>query len=94
MYGGCIIPYNLAKDESFVDLSEGETIINYTYHLPSNLKKFKEEYESWIIDRGFDLEKIKIMTALIFLNMSPLHDDNFGKMLWFKSIEMLSDVPQ
>jgi len=34
------------------------------------------------------------MTALIFLNMSPLHDDNFGKMLWFKSIEMLSDVSQ
>lgn len=94
LYGGCIIPYNLAKDESFVDLSEGETIISYTYHLPSNLKKFKEEYESWIIDRGFDLEKIKIMTALIFLNMSPLHDDNFGKMLWFKSIEMLSDVSQ
>ena len=94
LYGGCIIPYNLAKGESFVDLSEGETIISYTYHLPSNLKKFKEEYESWIIDRGFDLEKIKIMTALIFLNMSPLHDDNFGKMLWFKSIEMLSDVPQ
>ena len=58
----------------------------------SNLKKFKEEYESWIIGRGFDLEKIKIMTALIFLNMSPLHDDNFGKMLWFKSIEMLTNV--
>jgi NDP-sugar pyrophosphorylase family protein/mannose-6-phosphate isomerase-like protein (cupin superfamily) len=92
LYGGCIIPYNLAKSESFVNLSEGETIINYTYHLPSNLKKFKEEYESWIIGRGFNLEKIKIMTALIFLNMSPLHDDNFGKMLWFKSIEMLTNV--
>jgi hypothetical protein len=24
--------------------------------------------------------------------MSPLHDEKFGKMLWFKSIEILTNV--
>jgi len=43
------------------------------------------------MDNGFDLEKIKLITGLIYLNMSPLHDGNFGKMLWFKSIEILDE---
>jgi hypothetical protein len=41
---------------------------------------------------GFDLNKVKLITALIFLNMSPLHDEKFSKMLWFKSIEMLYEL--
>jgi hypothetical protein len=34
---------------------------------------------------------VKLITAIIFLNMSPLHDEKFGKMLWFKAIELLSE---
>jgi hypothetical protein len=55
------------------------------------LAKFKDIYEEWIITNGFDLNKVKLLTAIIFLNMSPLHDGKFGNMLWFKSIEMLYD---
>ena len=40
----------------------------------------------------YGLNRIELMTAIIFLNMSPLHSTNFSKMLWFKSIEMLSNV--
>jgi hypothetical protein len=36
------------------------------------------------------LNRVKLITGLIFLNMSPLHDEKFAKMLWFKSIEILS----
>lgn len=92
LYGGCLIPYNLMKDSNFVKINEGSTIINYTFNLPNSLKQFKPEYEKWIIKNGYDLGKIKLITSLIFLNMSPLHDEKFSKMLWFKSIELLSDV--
>jgi len=54
--------------------------------------KFKSVYEDWIISNNYDLNKVKTITALIFLNMSPLHDEKFGKMLWFKCIEILSNV--
>ena len=63
-------------------------VLNYV----DELSQFKNEYEKWLMDEGFDLNKIKLMTAIIFLNMSPLHSKNFSKMLWFKSIEMLSNV--
>jgi len=92
LYGGCIIPYNLMKDENSIKLYEGSSVISYSYNVPANLTKFKEEYEKWIINQGFDLNKIKLITAIIFLNMSPLHDEKFGKMLWFKSIEILTNV--
>ena len=91
LYGGSIIPYNIMKDESHISLIEGSTVINYSYPVSKNLNEFRKYYEKWIIENGFNLDKIKLITAIIFLNMSPLHDDKFGKMLWFKSIELLSD---
>lgn len=92
LYGGCIIPYNLTKKDSFVKCKEGVSFVEYEYETPKNLQTFKKTYEKWIVDKGFDLEKVKLITAIIFLNMSPLHSDNFSKMLWFKSIEILTDA--
>tara|TARA_R110000796_G_scaffold140149_4_gene256289 strand:- start:1521 stop:3437 length:1917 start_codon:yes stop_codon:yes gene_type:complete len=92
LYGGCIIPYNLAKNDDFIRYTEGVAIIDYGFNVPDELSQFKNEYEKWLINKGYDLNRIKLMTAIIFLNMSPLHSTNFSKMLWFKSIEMLSNV--
>ena len=80
------------KQENSIRLSEGDTVVNYSYDNLKTLSKFKSVYEDWIITNNYDLNKIKTITALIFLNMSPLHDENFGKMLWFKCIEILSNV--
>jgi len=89
LYGGCIIPYNKMKNEDNISFIEGEYSIKYSYEISNNLNLFKKEFEEWVVNIGFDLDKIKLITALIFLNMSPLHDEKFSKMLWFKSIEML-----
>jgi NDP-sugar pyrophosphorylase family protein/mannose-6-phosphate isomerase-like protein (cupin superfamily) len=92
LYGGTIIPYDMMKEDNFITLIEGSTIVNYSYNISKNLYKFKEYYEEWIVNEGYDLNKIKLITAIIFLNMSPLHDEKFGKMLWFKSIELFSEL--
>ena len=41
---------------------------------------------------GYDLNKIKTITSLIFLNMAPLHEKEFGDLLFFKSKEMLQGL--
>jgi choline kinase/mannose-6-phosphate isomerase-like protein (cupin superfamily)/thiamine kinase-like enzyme len=89
LYGGCIIPYNKMKDENNIHYLEGDYMIKYSYDISDKLSSFKVEFEEWVIKMGFDLDKIKLITGLIFLNMSPLHDEKFSKMLWFKSIELL-----
>lgn len=91
LYGGIIIPYNLMKKNDAIQFSEGSSVINYSYPVNARLSEFKNHYENWLSENGFDLNKVKLITGIIFLNMSPLHDDIFSKMLWFKSIEILSE---
>jgi len=92
LYGGCVIPYNLMKDENSIKLSEGSTVVEYSYKVTDSLQHFRVDYEKWLITNGFDLTKVKLITALIFLNMSPLHDEKFGKMLWFKSLQLFNEL--
>lgn len=92
MYGGLMIPYDLMKDEDKINYKEGSYSINFSYPISENLTKFKRVYEKWITQNGYDLNKVKLITGLIYLNMSPLHDGKFGKMLWFKSIEVLDTI--
>ena len=91
LYGGTIIPYNLMKEEDAIKFYEGSTIVTYNYRISEDLHEFRGKYKEWLISNGFDLDKVKLITAIIFLNMSPLHDEKFGKMLWFKAIELLSE---
>ena len=91
MYGGCIIPYDKMKNEDNITFVQGDYSVTYSYDVSTDLTKFKDTYEEWIINNGFDLNKVKLITGLIYLNMSPLHSNKFNKMLWFKSIEMLYD---
>lgn len=91
LYGGILIPYNLMKDDSKINYEEGSYYVQYDYPVSKNLFKFKSTYETWLLTNGYDLNIVKLITGLIFLNMSPLHEGKFGKMLWFKSIEMLNE---
>ena len=91
LYGGTLIPYDLIKEEDAIKFYEGSTVVNYDYYIGEDLHEFRDYYEHWLLDNGYDLNKVKLITAIIFLNMSPLHDEKFGKMLWFKSIELLSE---
>lgn len=92
LYGGSIIPYNIMKQEDAIEYSEGVTTVNYDYNTSTELYKFRKLYEKWIISNGYSLEKVRLITGIIFLNMSPLHEEKFAKMLWFKSLEILNEV--
>lgn len=91
LYGGILISYNQMTNENNIKITESGNTVEYEYNTPDDLIKFKTEFENWAADLGFSLNHIKIITALIYLNMSPLHDDKFSKLLWYKCIQMLSD---
>ena len=72
----------------FVD----QNIVNYDYESQPILNEFKPIYERWIKDNNYDLDKVKLITSIIFLNMAPLHETEFGNLLFFKSKQMLQDI--
>ena len=47
------------------------------------LTNCRENYHGWIINNNLDLKKVKVLTALIWLNMSPLHDYKMGEFLYY-----------
>lgn len=65
---------------------ENQNEIRCDVNIPFINIKCKEIYENWLLQNNYDLNKINIITSLIWLNMAPLHvyplNDflfNFGK---------------
>lgn len=48
-----------------------------------NLVLCQEVLFKFIADRGYDLEKVKLLSSIIWLNMSPLHHYPFNKFLFY-----------
>lgn len=88
LYGGVLISYQLIKDGLFSFDMSGSSVY-YNYHIKSDLIEAKEEFESFLEENNFDLNKVRIITALIFLNMAPLHKDSFNLLLYFMGKNML-----
>lgn len=92
MYGGILMSYKLMKDSSNFSCYVDEEMVTYDYKSESKLEQFKLVYEKWVVDNGYDLDKIKTITSFIFLNMAPLHEKEFGDLLFFKSKQMLQEL--
>ena len=61
--------------------------------ISDNLNNCRKKLHEWIIFNGFDLKKVNTITAIIWINMSPLHDYkmgeflfNFGKLNLYKAL--------
>ena len=92
MYGGILMSYKLMKDDKNFSCFIDENVVNYTYKSEPVLNTFLPIYENWITKNGYDLNKVKTITSLIFLNMAPLHEKEFGNLLFFKSKQMLQEL--
>ena len=89
------IYYDLAKLEHALFVN-GEIIRNkkysvkiiknkvfYTISQKKNLQIFRKHFHKYIKNRKYDLEKVKILSALIYLNIAPLHDYPYNEFLFY-----------
>lgn len=88
MYGGMIISYQLIKEGMFSFDMSGSSVY-YNFYVKNDLLEAKEIYENFLKKNGFDLQKIKTMAGIIFLNMAPLHRDPFDHLLFFLGKAMI-----
>ena len=92
LYGGLVFSYNLLKDESNYTIETEGISVRYSYSHNLLLDTFRKEYEAWIFKHHYDLQKVKRLTALIFLNMAPLHERELGDLLFYKAKCLLEDL--
>ena len=85
---GLIISHELIAKDLFEAKWEGNEI-TYDFTRKQSLIECENYYHKWIVKNGFDLKKVKLITALIFLNISALHDFPYVLVLYALGKQML-----
>jgi dTDP-glucose pyrophosphorylase len=89
------IYYDFAKLEHAL-LVNGEIIRNKQYNVKitrnnvkykittkKNLMNFRNYFHKYLITNGYDLNKVKLLSSLIYLNIAPLHDYPYNELLFY-----------
>ena len=88
LYGGMNLSYQAIKNNK-LSFEMTSNKVYYGYDMHSSLMEAKDVFEKFILDNGFDLKKIKILTGIIYFYMSPLHHDPFDHFLFFLGKTMI-----
>ena len=91
LLGGILINYKKIKMNKFIFEEKKNKISYKILEDHSILKNNFQTLYRYIIKERLNLKKIYTLTALIYLNMSPLHHYPFDKILFGLSKEILSD---
>jgi len=98
IYGGLLLPYNLLKLPTEMDakleiVPDHGPLITYSYKVPQSLKQFKVDYKVWVKHQlKIPFETLRAVTALIYINMAPLHDKKTQLILIGLAAELLNEV--
>ena len=88
LYGGIILNYDYIK-LNLLSYSENEHGIFFDFAQRFQADNYLSILCSYLQDKGYDIVKVRILVALIYLNMSPLHHYPFDKMLYSLGRELL-----
>lgn len=90
LYGGLLVNYDLIK-QNLLSYSEEATHISIDFACRYQSSRFINALEEYIMKRGYDLPRVRLIVGLIFLNMAPLHHYPFDKLLHALGRKVLSD---
>jgi hypothetical protein len=86
LYSGIEIPYDKVKKKDFsVNVRPGLnkwSDADYNIDISSNLSSFRTIYEDWLKRSDFSIDRVRLLSALVFLNMSPLHPYPIGDLFF------------
>ncbi|MBR3723272.1 MAG: hypothetical protein IKN12_11020 [Selenomonadaceae bacterium] len=87
---GLIVCHELiAKD--LYEISWKNDDIKFDFARKQILVECESAYYKWLDSYGYDVWKVKVLTALIFLNIAGLHHYPYGLMLYALGKKMLAD---
>lgn len=87
---GLIISHELiAKDEYSAVWTDNK--IEFDFTRKQKLIECEKYYYLWLADHGYDVKKVKILTALIYLNIAALHHFPYVLVLYALGKQMLYD---
>lgn len=80
MLGGIWLSYKDIKHEKF-DYLEMDDHVKLTIPSVENAEIYESILKKWVLEKGLNWKKVKMLVPIIYLNMSPLHEAPFDKFL-------------
>jgi choline kinase len=85
---GLIVCHELIAQNKFNIQIDGKKV-EYYLERKSILEECEKYYYEWLRNNGYDVKKVKILTALIYLNIAALHHYPYCHLLYFLGKTML-----
>jgi choline kinase len=87
---GLIVNHGIiANDQYTASWVDGE--IKFDLHRKQGLVECEQRLNIWIQENNFDLKKVRVLTALIYLNIAALHHYPYSLLLYGLGKKMLHD---
>jgi len=91
MLHGLIVSHPIVIKEQY-EIDENNNIIYVDIHRKNSLVELEKLFDSFLLNNNYDLYKVRLLTALIFLNISVLHHEPYSKFLYYFGKYMLNEV--
>ena len=88
LFHGIIVNHKVVLDKKFSIIKKGNKI-NLRIDRIKNYKSIIKYFFYWLKINSFSIEKVNLITSLIFLNIAPLHHKPYNKFLFFLGKLML-----
>ena len=88
---GLIICHELIAKNLFQVNWENNSL-TFDFNRKQSLISCEKYFYKWLEENGYDVKKVKILTALIFLNICALHDMPYVLLLYGLGKQMLFEV--
>ena len=82
MYHSFLFPHPSVKAGKFYTKKSKHGKMKTFIEVPYEIELCKDIFEEFVEDNGYDLWKIKILTSIVLLNMSPLHESPIDEYLY------------
>jgi len=87
---GLIVNHGVITSNQFnVTWMDGQ--VNYELKRKKNLVECEKRFDTWMEENGFDVKKVKVLTALIYLNIAALHHYPYSLLLYGLGKKMLKE---
>ena len=91
LYHALCVSQEVIRQEAYeVGIAEGE--IRLQFNIKSNLLTFRDLFEKFLADEGYDVQKVKVLSALVYLNIAPLHHYPYNIFLYYFGKYMLDET--
>lgn len=80
---GMMVAHDLIKKNCYSFSHLDSNSVYFDLYIKNINLAAQELFFNFLLERGFDIQKIKILTALIFINIAPLHHEPYNHMLYY-----------